>query len=81
MPRYTYCCRECGITFQKAHSIKERLTDCEDCETEGVLERVPSMPFVFSEKKKAGDLVKQHIEETRQDIKEEKESLQKVEYE
>ena len=38
------------------------------------------MPFVFSEKKKAGDLVKQHIEETRQDIEEEAQ-LKKVEYE
>ena len=81
MPRYTYHCDECGVTYQKAHSIKEKMVDCEECDVEGSLKRIPSMPFVFSEKKKAGDLVKQHIEETRQDIKEEKAQLKKVEYE
>ena len=81
MPRYTYCCEECGNTFEKAHSIKEKLTDCEECGEKGALKRIPSMPFVFSEKKQTGDLVKQHIEETKQEMKKDKEQLKKVEYE
>ena len=81
MPRYTYHCDECGVTYQKAHSIKEKMVDCEECDVEGTLKRIPSMPFVFSEKKNVGDIVKQHIEDAKQDIKDEKENLQKVEYE
>ena len=81
MPRYTYCCEECEVVFHRVHSIKEKLTDCEECGLKGVLKRVPSMPFVFSEKNKAGDLVKQHIEEAKQEIKQEKAQLEKVEYE
>ena len=81
MPRYTYCCEECDVVIHIAHSIKEKLTDCEECGVEGALKRVPSMPFVFSEKNKAGDLVRQHIEEAKQDIKEDKAQLKKVEYE
>ena len=72
MPRYTYCCEECDVVIHIAHSIKEKLTDCEECGVEGVLKRVPSMPFVFSEKNKAGDLVRQHIEEAKEQLKEEK---------
>lgn len=80
MPRYIYCCEECEIVIHRAHSIKEKLTDCEDCGTEGSLKRVPSMPFVFSEKKQVGDLVKQSIEETKEEVKKEKEEM-KREYE
>ena len=81
MPRYTYCCEECEVVIHRVHSIKEKLTDCEECGLKGVLKRVPSIPFVFSEKNKAGDLVKQHIEEAKQEIKQEKAQLEKVEYE
>ena len=75
MPRYTYCCEECDIIIHRAHSIKEKLTDCEECGMEGVLKRIPSMPFVFSDKKQTGNLVKQYIEDVKSDLKEEKEEL------
>jgi len=80
MPRYAYLCEKCNKAFQVAHSIKEKLTDCEECDLGGTLKRVPSMPFVFSEKKRAGKLVDKHIEETKKEVEEEKEKLKKVEY-
>ena len=81
MPRYTYCCEECGITFQKAHSIKEKLTDCEECNTEGCLKRGPSMAFVFSNTGRPGKVVKDHIETAKQELQEEKQAIREEEYE
>jgi len=81
MPRYAYRCEGCNITFQKAHSIKEKLTDCEECDTEGSLRRIPSMPFVFFETARAGKLVDEHIEEAKKELMEEKKNLKKVEHE
>ena len=81
MPRYAYYCEECDETFQKVHSIKEKLTDCDVCKAEGVLRRVPSMSFVFSQSSRAGKLVKKHIEDAKREIKEEKAELKKVELE
>tara|TARA_Y100000034_G_C6691637_1_gene304559 strand:+ start:345 stop:590 length:246 start_codon:yes stop_codon:yes gene_type:complete len=80
MPKYVYACEECGLTYETFHSIKEKLTDCEECKSEGTLKRVPSMPFVFSGEQRAGKLVDKHIEETRKEIEEEKENLRKVEH-
>jgi len=80
MPRYAYLCEKCNKIFQVAHSIKEKLTDCEECDLVGTLKRVPTMPFIFSEKKRAGKLVDKHIEEAKKEVEEEKEKLKKVEY-
>lgn len=80
MPRYIYKCSECELVFQKIHSIKEKLTDCEECDKEGVLKRVPSIPLVMKkkqdiEKRQVGSLVKEYIEDLKEDLKEEKEEL------
>jgi putative FmdB family regulatory protein len=80
MPRYAYLCEKCNKSFQVAHSIKEKLTDCEECNSEGTLKRVPSIPFVFSEKKRAGKLVDKHIEETKKEVEAEKKRLKGAEY-
>ena len=80
MPRYVYSCEECGVIYQRAHSIKEKLTDCEDCGIEGALKRIPSMPLVLTkkqenQKRQAGTLVKEYIEDAKEDLKEEKRDL------
>ena len=80
MPRYLYRCDECEITFQVNHSIKERLTDCEGCKVSGSLERLPSITRTLTkntgdEKRPVGGLVKQYIEDARDDLKEEKKEL------
>ncbi len=80
MPRYIYKCEKCDIIYQIAHSIKEKLTDCEGCGSENTLKRIPTMPLVLnktegSQKQEVGTLVKEYIEETREDLKQEKREL------
>ena len=80
MPRYVYKCDNCTVSFQIVHSIKERLTDCEEGGVEGGLKRIPSMPVVLTKKEnnqkiKTGTLVKEYIEDAKEDLKQEKEEL------
>ena len=79
MPRYTYRCDVCGKSFEVSHSISEKLTDCE-CGEEGSLKRIPSLPFRASvkiNKQKAGEIVKEFIEDTKMEIKKSKEKMTK----
>ena len=81
MPRYVYRCEKCENVFQTVHSIKEKLTDCEECKTKETLKRIPSMPLILTnkeekQKEKVGTLVKKHIEDTKEELKQEKENLQ-----
>ena len=77
MPRYTYRCDVCGNSFEVSHSISEKLTDCK-CGEEGSLKRIPSLPFRVStieNKQKAGQLVKEFIEDAREEVKQEKQKM------
>ena len=77
MPKYTYRCEVCGDHFDKFHSITEKLTTCE-CGKEGSVLRIPSLPFCVSHKKqKAGQLVKEFIEDTKQDVEAQKRDMMK----
>ncbi len=70
MPRYTYRCDVCGNSFEVSHSISEKLTNCK-CGKEGSLKRIPSLPFRVStkpNKQKAGEMVKDFIEDTKKEI-------------
>ena len=84
MPRYTYRCDGCENILEIAHSIREKLEICEECN--GDLIRVPSTSYINSGQKKAkspnkiGDLVKNHIEETRREISDEKKRISREEY-
>ena len=80
MPRYVYQCESCEVIFQAVHSIKEKLTDCEECNLEGTLKRIPSMPLVLTkkesnQKQEAGVLVKEHIENAKEDLERERKEL------
>ena len=77
MPRYTYRCDVCGNSFEVSHSISEKLTDCE-CGEEGSLKRIPSLPFRASvkiNKQKAGEIVKEFIEDTKKEVKQVKQEM------
>ena len=66
------------------HSIAERLTNCDKCNSVDSLIRIPSHFASFNTQestKNAGDLVKEKIEEFRQDLEEEKEKMKSQEYE
>lgn len=80
MPRYIYKCLACEVVFQKVHSIKEKLKDCDECNSESTLQRIPTIPLVLTkketnEKKEVGSLVKEYIEDAREDLKQEKKEL------
>ena len=77
MPRYTYRCDVCGNSFEVSHSISEKLTDCE-CGEEGSLKRIPSLPFRASvkiNKQKAGEIVKEFIEDAKKEVKQVKQEM------
>tara|TARA_R110002110_G_scaffold299614_2_gene513845 strand:+ start:47 stop:313 length:267 start_codon:yes stop_codon:yes gene_type:complete len=85
MPRYIYKCSNCEEVLQIIHSIKEKLKDCEGCDTEGSLTRIPSMPLVLTkkqnnEKRQVGSFVKEYIENVKEDLKDEKEEMSKQVY-
>ena len=80
MPRYLYRCNECDEEYQELHSIKEKLTNCKLCDTKNSLIRVPSA-FTTAHKNKApkqkpGNLVKEFIEESKEDLRHQKEDLE-----
>ena len=87
MPRYVFKCGACEETFMVRHSINSTFDKCKECDVEGELVRVPSSVFVTTTKvnektqQKAGEVVKQNIEEFKQDLKKEKERLRETDYE
>ena len=85
MPRYTYRCDECEEVFEINHSMSIKLKDCELCESVDSLMRVPSSTFITTttttkDNKKVGDVVKDHIEESKKDLKVEQLRLKGIEY-
>ena len=85
MPRYTYRCDECEEVFEVNHSMSIKLKDCELCESVDTLTRVPSSTFITTtvttkDDKRVGDVVKEHIEESKKDLKVEQRRLKDIEY-
>ena len=85
MPKYFYKCleKECEYVFEKVHSMKKKLTECEQCS--GSVERIPLNEVNVAKSHdtsstKTGSLVNKNIEEFRKALKEEKKRLSKVEY-
>ena len=77
MPRYNYTCDVCDIFFETSHSMQEKLTTCKVCEGE-TLRRIPSLPFRSTvPKQKAGAIVKDFIESTREEILQQKREMTK----
>jgi putative FmdB family regulatory protein len=76
-----YQCESCGHMFEVRHSFKERLEDCPSCDKTKNLVRVLSTPANIQkrrlQKNTAGTVVKTTIEEIKQDLKSEKDSLKK----
>ena len=74
MPKYCYKCKECEYEFEVRHGMKEKLYDCENCNNEQSLARIPQLTNIRRTtdvgKQKVGSLVKEHIEENRRILKE-----------
>jgi putative FmdB family regulatory protein len=86
MPEYTYRCSACEIVYERRHSIKEILTDCEECQTANTLIRIPSIPMVLKKSSdhgkisNPGKIVKDFISDAKEELKKEKEDFTKKEY-
>jgi putative FmdB family regulatory protein len=83
MPKYVYKCKECEFVKEVVHSMQEKLKDCQECDKIGTLMRVPSFSLAISKQDEAvssGTRVKDFIEEARNELKEERQSLQRKEY-
>lgn len=81
MPRYSYVCQNCENAVEAFHPSDERLSFCEQCQTES-LKKVLHIPTIIknsainsSTNKKVGDIVNKKIEEFRQDLKQQKQDL------
>jgi len=81
MPRYLYRCNECNEEFQELHTIKEKLTNCKFCNSQNSLIRVPSTFMTTHKnkipKQKPGSSVKEFIEESKEDLRRQKEELER----
>ena len=86
MPKYFYKClrEECSEVMEIVHSMSTTIDACLFCT--GSVERVPFntinilKPTDSTAKQKTGSVVKKSIEAFREDLKEEKRRLKKVEY-
>jgi len=77
MPIYTYKCDNCEEEFRVSHSMTETQEICEVCENINTLTRVPSIfsNVKIERKHKVGNIVKDFIEESKEDLKEQKQDL------
>ena len=83
MPKYVYKCKNCGFVKEVVHSMQEKLKDCEECDTIETLMRVPSFTLSFSggeENISSASRVKEFIEDARSELKEERHTLRKKDY-
>ena len=80
MPKYIYKCKECEDIFEASHSMSERLTDCETCNTIDSLKKLPSHIATQYKDNQAGKVVDSYIEEAKQDIAEEKRRLKEQDW-
>ena len=61
--------------FTAFHSMKERLSECTECDSVDTVERVPVSFSTHVKEKTAGKIVKSFIEDARQEVKEEKKKM------
>ena len=83
MPKYDYHCKKCNFVFQLRHDISEKIENHPDCDQkECDIHKVPSffrlfIPLQKKADRKPGELVKEHIEEAREELKKQKEESKK----
>lgn len=80
MPRYEYFCEKCHSKYFISHSYKEKRETCIIDNCDGNITKLMSKVNIKKNKsvpKKAGALVNQSIEEFKEDLKREKETLKK----
>jgi|TARA_R110000823_G_C15799811_1_gene487042 putative FmdB family regulatory protein len=76
MPSYVYECSGCKEVIEVFHSMSEEKTDCEACGAENTLNKIPEVP-IYLKNSDAGNIVKRHIEDAKQQVREDKEKMTK----
>ena len=81
MPRYLYHCEKCESNFEYYHSMSEKKSECEICKQQTLL-KVPVFGGNIKKetKQKVGAIVDNYIEETREEIRKEKDKLKNTDY-
>ena len=83
LPRYTYFCEDCESCFDVSHSLQNTFTLCKNCGSDGALVRKPSEVFLTTKHRKTdenlrvGSVVKEAIEDAKQELKSDQDSLKK----
>ena len=80
MPKYTYKCKECGVYLEATHSMSERLTYCDNCDTMDSLIKIPANIAIQYRDSQVGKVVDDYIEEAKESLREEKQRASKEEY-
>ena len=79
MPRYAYRCDSCDREFLTAHASTEVLETCEQCGTHGALIKLltkPSYKKKGRDYSKVGQLTKDFIEESREQLKKQRKEIE-----
>ncbi len=82
MPKYCYKCSECESEIEVRHGMTERLEDCEVCDNQGVLTRIPQLTNIVRKQEQAegptGSLTKEYIKENKKVLEEQRKN--RIEY-
>jgi hypothetical protein len=83
VPKYFYKCSHCNEEQSFLHGFSETKTDCVFCGSENTLKKIIKRFNVEKPNKpsQVGSLVKSSIEEFKQELEEEKRSMQEEMYE
>ena len=78
MAKYTYCCNKCEAVYDISHSMSEIHDVCRNCGESGTLNKIPTS-FNYSKahvlKDSPGSVVKDVIENTKEEITQTKRGL------
>ena len=74
VPKYTYRCESCDSVFEYYHSASDTIKNCKSCGLDSVLNKVPGSFLVLMEEE-AGNIVKNSIQEFKEELETEKQSL------
>jgi len=81
MPRYSYSCTNCESKVEAFHSSDERLSLCEKCGTDTLKKILFPVNIIKlnneNQGQKVGSLVKDKIEEARQELKDYRNQIRK----
>jgi hypothetical protein len=84
MPKYTYCCKHCEMTYTISHSLSEIHSVCVKCGIENGLNKIPvsfNYPKLINKDQPPGTIVREVIEDIKQESDNTKQELKGRKYE